>query len=132
MPLQDFPQLLGDFLNEYPDTPEIEGLGANLAQLNFPADGTEEFVRRVLEWAGKQGVRRLSTVLKENTPTEIADALRNSSSSLNQGQFVDALTPRSQTSPNGRVLCLKASTISPTRHLSCVRLDSASSTALQV
>ena len=91
IPLQDFPQLLQDFLDRYPDTLEIEGFGANLAQSNFPAKQTKDFVRRVLTWAGKQGVRKLSTVLKENTPTEIGDALRNSSASLNRRQFVDAL-----------------------------------------
>jgi hypothetical protein len=92
MPLADFPQLLTDFLNENPDTSAIEILAAQLVQSNFPAQSMNDFVTRVCEWGGTQGTRILSRILKQNSDTEIADALRNASSSLAQGQFVDALT----------------------------------------
>ena len=52
----------------------------------------DDFVTRVCEWGGKQGIRILSRVLKHNTDAEIADALRGASSGLAQGQLVDALT----------------------------------------
>lgn len=91
MPLADFPQLLTDFLNENPDTPQIETLAAQLVQSNFPARDMDDFVTRVCEWGGQQGIRILSRILKHNTDVEIADALRGASSSLAQGQFVDAL-----------------------------------------
>jgi len=92
MPLADFPQLLTDFLNENPDTPQIETLAAQLAQSNFPAHSMDDFVTRVCEWGGQQGIRILSRILRHNTDTEIADALRNAFSSLGQGHLVDALT----------------------------------------
>jgi len=92
MPLVDFPQLLTDFLKENPDTSEIEILAAQLVQSNFPAQSMNDFVTRVCEWGGTPGTRILSRILKQNSDTEIADALRNASSSLAQRQFVDALT----------------------------------------
>jgi len=92
MPLADFPQLLTDFLNENPDTPQIETLAAQLVQSNFPANSMDDFVTRVCEWGGQQGIRILSRVLKHNTDTEISDALRGASAVLAQGQFADALT----------------------------------------
>ena len=92
MPLADFPQLLTDFLNENPDTSQIETLAAQLVQSNFPAHSMDDFVTRVCEWGGQQGIRILSRILRHNTDTEVGDALRKASSSLGQGHFVDALT----------------------------------------
>ena len=92
MPLAAFPQLFSDFLQEYPDTFAIESLAAQIVQSNFPVASMNNFVTRVCEWGGKQGIRILSRILSHNSPTEIADALKNASSSLNQGQFVNALT----------------------------------------
>jgi hypothetical protein len=92
MPLADFPKLLTDFLAENPDTSAIETLAAQLEQSNFPPASMEDFVTCVCEWGGRQGTRILSRILKRNSEMEIADALRNASSSLARGQLVDALT----------------------------------------
>jgi hypothetical protein len=83
---------LTDFLNDNPDTPQIETLAAQLVQSNFPAHSMDDFVTRVCEWGGQQGIRILTRILRHNTDTEIAGALRNAFSSLGQGHFVDALT----------------------------------------
>jgi hypothetical protein len=92
MPLADFPRLLTDFLNANPDTPRIETLAAQLVQSNFPPQSMNNLVTRVCEWGGTQGTRILGRILNQNSDVEIANALRNASSSLTQGQLVDALT----------------------------------------
>jgi hypothetical protein len=89
--LKDFPQLLRDHLNENPTTPQIESLGEQLIQLDFPPDKTTEFVKLVCgEWGGYPGI--WGRVLKNNAITTICETLRTAVSFLAVGNISAALT----------------------------------------
>ena len=81
--LDSFPQLLQAHRDENPTTPEIEQLGQELAQRNFPEDMTTDFVRRVCEWGDYPGI--WGRVLKNNLIETICQALRDALLSLATG-----------------------------------------------
>src|SRR5712692_1861976 len=90
VPLSSFPGYLQAFLNKYPNTPNIETLGANLAVQNFPQPETKDFVKKVCEWGGYSGVG--GRVLKRNSISDICQAFRDATSILSATKSVaDAL-----------------------------------------
>ncbi len=90
VPLSSFPGYLQAFLNKYPNTPNIETLGANLAVQNFPQPETKDFVKKVCEWGGYSGVG--GRVLKRNSISDICQAFRDATSILSTTKSVaDAL-----------------------------------------
>jgi hypothetical protein len=94
IPLDSFSPLLQSFIYRYPTTSEIEGLGQKLAQADFPAEETKQFVRRVCEWGGYPGIG--GRILKNNPIEALSQTLRDSLRTL----LTEASTAKALTQVN--------------------------------
>ena len=101
IPLKDFSRLLSEHLQGNPDTTRTEFLGDELAQTDFPANKIPEFVKYVCKWGGYPGIG--GRILKRNTHSDIAEALKSAWASLAVGKLASALAHVNQLSGLGGV-----------------------------
>lgn len=85
----EIPDLLRRHAKKNPGTPAVEKLGERLIQGRFAPADAALFVTRVCQWGG--GDRFVGRVLRNNTPTQIARALRLGLASALQGRVSEGV-----------------------------------------
>lgn len=80
IPLSDFAPLLAAHRKKYQSTLDIEKMGVELQQANFPAQAVQNFVTAVCKWGGYAGIS--GRILTRNSLETIANALKGAVNQL--------------------------------------------------
>lgn len=84
-PLEDFGRLAERHLQEVSRTAELEANGTALLEGGFPNTLLSEFVKGVCRWGGYTGIA--ARVLRDNTLSDIREALQSACNALTVGRF---------------------------------------------